>query len=70
MKITQLSSLGIQLNGTQGTKKYDYLTIAKVKEELENKNIFQFLEKELGHDIDTYGLYFREHSAFKSYLRY
>jgi len=53
MKISQLTFLGFYLNGAQGSSKYDYLTIEKVKEELEKGNVFQFLQKELGSDIDT-----------------
>lgn len=56
MKINQLTFLGFYLNGAQGTKKYGHLTINKIKEELENRNIFQFLQKELGSDIDISNL--------------
>ncbi len=53
MRISQLTFLGFYLNGAQGTDKYDHITIDKVKGELANGDIFQFLQKELGIDIDT-----------------
>jgi hypothetical protein len=53
MNISQLTFLGFYLNGAQGSEKYNYLTIEKVKEELEKGNFFQFLQKEMGSDIDT-----------------
>lgn len=53
MKLSQLTFLGFYLNGAQGKNKYDYLTIDKVKEELGKGNIFQYLQEEMGVDIDT-----------------
>jgi hypothetical protein len=53
MRIGQLTSLGFYLNGAQGTEKYNHISIEKIKQELEKGSLFQFLEEELGSDIDT-----------------
>jgi hypothetical protein len=53
MKISQLTFLGFFLNGVHGTGKYDQITKNMVKSELEKSTLFQFLDRELGSDIDT-----------------
>jgi hypothetical protein len=53
MKINHLTFLGFYLNGAQGNRSYDHITIDVVKNELKKGTIFSFLENELGNDIDT-----------------
>lgn len=52
MKISKLTFLGFYLNGALGSGKYDNITIEKVKQELHNRTIFDYLSTELGDNID------------------
>jgi hypothetical protein len=52
MKLFKLCFLGFYLNGALGSGKYDDLTIEEVKERIEDRTIFDYLQEKLQGDID------------------
>jgi len=53
MNLNQLTFIGFYLNGAQGNGRHDSISIEDVKAELEKGTLFEYLQRELGHDIDT-----------------
>lgn len=52
MRITNLTFLAFYLNGAIDTGRYGDITCEQVREEIEAKTIFDFLNTRLGNDID------------------
>jgi hypothetical protein len=53
MKLSSLTAFGFYINGALGSGKYSDISIQEVKSQLENHNLFNFLEEKLGIDVDT-----------------
>ncbi len=53
MKLSQLTFIGFYLNGAQGNGRHHSVSIDDVKAELEKGTLFEYLQRELGQDIDT-----------------
>jgi len=51
-KIKKLTHLGFYLNGAAGSGKYDHLTVDKVKDAIDGGKLFEFINSELGDDLD------------------
>ncbi len=53
MELSALTAFGFYINGALGSGKYNDISIQEVKSQLENHNLFTFLEQKLGIDVDT-----------------
>lgn len=53
MKLSALTAFGFYINGALGSGKYNDISIQEIKTQLENHNLFSFLEEKLGMDVDT-----------------
>lgn len=52
MSPVYLTGMGFFINGALGSGKYNEVTIEKVKEEIRQKNVLNYLEDKLGDDLD------------------
>lgn len=52
MRISQLTFLGFYLNGAQGSGRYNSISIQDVKTQLAEGTLFEYLQQQLGLDID------------------
>lgn len=52
MRITKLTSVGFHLNGALASGKYNHISMEEVKRRIEDGSVFDYLEAELGHDLD------------------
>ena len=57
MELTKLTALGFYLNGALGSGQYDDISIAAVKQAIDEGAIFDLLEDQLGKDVDLSLLY-------------
>ncbi len=53
MRLSALTAIGFYINGALGSGKYNDISIQDVKKQLENHNLFKFIEEKLGMDVDT-----------------
>lgn len=53
MRLSALTAFGLYINGALGSGRYNDISIQEVKTQLENHNLFTFLEEKLGIDVDT-----------------
>ena len=53
MKLSQFTFIGFYLNGAQGNGRHDSISIDDIKDQLEKGTLFDYLQRELGQDIDT-----------------
>ncbi|GBD95392.1 MAG TPA: hypothetical protein ENG83_03130 [Nitrospirae bacterium] len=52
MQISKLTFIAFYLNGVLGSGKYNDIEIDEVKDQIQNRRIFDYLKEKLGTDVD------------------